>query len=46
MIIEVKSSWTYTCKTSNIQEKKDAVKEAGYKYEIWVYDAKGNKEVK
>jgi hypothetical protein len=42
-IIEVKSTWTYKCKEDNIQEKKKATEEAGYVYETWVYDSKGNK---
>jgi len=42
-IIEVKSTWTYKCKTDNIKQKSDAVKQAGYNYEIWIYDTKGNK---
>ena len=41
--IEVKSTWTIKKKTSNIFEKQNAAKELGYKYEIWVYDNKGNK---
>ena len=41
--IEVKSNWTIKKKTSNIFEKQKAAKELGYKYEIWVYDKKGNK---
>jgi hypothetical protein len=40
-IVEVKSTWTYKCKTDNIQLKKRATEEAGYVYEIWCYDAKG-----
>jgi len=42
-IIEVKSKWTYECKEDNIQIKSDATNQAGYKYEIWIYDAKGNR---
>jgi hypothetical protein len=41
--IEVKSTWTIKHKNSNIFEKQKAAKELGYKYEIWVYDNKGNK---
>jgi hypothetical protein len=44
-IIEVKSTWTYNCKHDNIHEKANATKEAGYDYEIWVYDDKGNKQI-
>jgi len=39
--IEVKSTWTFTKK--NVFLKQIAAKELGYKYEIWVYDSKGNK---
>jgi hypothetical protein len=42
-IIEVKSTWTYKCKTDNIPHKEKATKEAGYNYEIWVYNKKGEK---
>lgn len=42
-LIEVKSTWTYKCKTDNIQEKARACKEQGYNYEIWCYDSKGNR---
>jgi hypothetical protein len=42
-IIEVKSYWTYKCKYDNIQIKANATKMAGYEYEIWIYDDKGNK---
>jgi len=45
LIIEVKSTWTYKAKQDNIQEKAYATKVAGYKYEIWIYDSKGNKTV-
>lgn len=42
-IIEVKSIWTYKCKEDKIQKKSNATKLAGYDYEIWIYDKKGNK---
>ena len=42
-IIEVKSTWTYKSKVDNIREKENATKMAGYAYEIWVFDGKGNK---
>jgi hypothetical protein len=45
-IIEVKSDWTYKSKQDNIEEKANATKSAGYIYEIWIYDRKGNKSVK
>ena len=39
--IEVKSTWTFT--KPNVLCKQKAAKELGYKYEIWIYDKKGNK---
>jgi hypothetical protein len=45
-IIEVKSTWTYKCKEDFIEEKANATKSAGYDYEIWIYDNKGNKTIK
>ena len=42
-IVEVKSTWTYNCKTDNIQVKKNAAEEQGFLYEIWRYDNKGLK---
>jgi hypothetical protein len=44
-IIEVKSGWTYKCKEDNIKQKADATRAKGYDYEIWIYDAKGNKTI-
>ena len=41
--IEVKSNWTIKKKKDNIFKKQKAAKDLGYKYEIWVYDNKGNK---
>ncbi len=40
-IIEVKSTWTYSSKTDNIVLKSEATKNAGYNYEIWVFNYKG-----
>jgi hypothetical protein len=40
--IEVKSQWTIK-KSKGIFEKQEAGKKLGYEYEIWVYDAKGNR---
>ena len=40
--IEVKSTWTAEKKKDCIFLKQNAAKESGYKYEIWVYDGKGN----
>ena len=39
-IIEVKSEWTIKLKRGNIEEKALATINAGYKYEIWVYNDK------
>jgi hypothetical protein len=44
-IIEVKSTWTYKCKYDNIQAKAEATRHAGYDYEIWIYDQKGNRVI-
>jgi hypothetical protein len=41
--IEVKSTWTFT--KPNVLCKQIAAKQQGYKYEIWVYDKKGNKNI-
>jgi hypothetical protein len=41
-IIEVKSEWTYK-RNYNLELKADATKLAGYIYEIWVYNRKGNR---
>ena len=40
--IEVKSTWTNQDK-NNVFEKQKAALDLGYKYEIWIYDHKGNK---
>ena len=40
-IIEVKSTWTYKCKTDNINQKKEACIAQGYNYEIWCFNDKG-----
>jgi hypothetical protein len=42
-IIEIKSTWTYKCKQDNIQQKKKACIDQGYKYEIWCFNSKGEK---
>ena len=41
--IEVKSTWTAKKKEHIIFLKQKAAKELGYKYEIWVYNNKGDK---
>ena len=43
LCIEVKSDWTITFASSNIYLKQQAAKDLGYKYEIWVYNKKGDK---
>ena len=40
--IEVKSTWTAEKKKDCIFLKQTAAKKLGYKYEIWVFDGKGN----
>jgi len=39
-IIEVKSEWTITLGRGNVEEKAQATVNAGYKYEIWIYNNK------
>jgi hypothetical protein len=41
--IEVKSTWTLNNKKSNVFLKQKYAKESGYDYEIWVYNARGEK---
>jgi hypothetical protein len=41
--IEVKSTWTIKLKNEIILLKQESAKTAGYKYEIWIYNAKGEK---
>lgn len=41
--VEVKSTWTFKIKQHIVYLKQQALKDAGYKCEIWVYDAKGDK---
>jgi predicted SpoU family rRNA methylase len=43
LCIEIKSEWTLKTKKDNIFIKQEAAKEAGYKYEIWVYNKDGKK---
>lgn len=42
-LIEVKSTWTLKCKRDNIQLKKKACEDQGFRYEIWCFDAKGKR---
>ena len=41
--IEVKSIWTMEKKRDNVLEKQQAMKNAGYECEIWVFNGKGKK---
>jgi hypothetical protein len=41
--IEVKSTWTMKKKRDNVFEKQQAMKDAGYECDIWVYNQKGEK---
>ncbi|NDE14518.1 hypothetical protein EBZ80_06260 [bacterium] len=43
LIIEVKSTWTAACKTDSLEQKEAATVAAGYRYELWCYDGKGNR---
>ena len=43
LCIEIKSEWTLQSKKDNILIKQAAAKEAGYNYEIWVYNKDGEK---
>ncbi len=42
-LIEVKSTWTYKCKTDFVKQKGEAATAAGYNYELWIYDGKGKR---
>ncbi len=42
-IIEVKSTWTINLNPDIIESKKMATQEAGYKYEIWCFNGKGER---
>jgi len=41
-ILEVKSEWTLKLATCRLQEKANAVVKAGYRFEVWVYNVKGD----
>lgn len=43
LCIEVKSEWTAKNGEHNIFLKQQAAKDLGYKYEIWIYNQKGDK---
>ena len=42
LCIEVKSTWTNQAK-NNVLEKQQAAINLGYKYDIWIFDEKGNR---
>jgi hypothetical protein len=42
-IIEVKSTWTYSCATDTIYQKAEATRAAGYTYDLFIYNAKGER---
>lgn len=44
-IIEVKSDYTYTHKSGNVQDKAKATIDIGFDYEFWIYDKDANKTV-
>ena len=44
-IIEIKSIWTYKKELDKNDKKAEACKKEGYKFEFWVYDCKGNKQI-
>lgn len=45
-ILEIKSEWTIQLQTCRLQEKANAVIANGYRFEVWVYDAKkANKRI-
>lgn len=46
MIIEVKSTYTYVKEIDKNIAKAKATNNSGYKFQFWIYDNKGNKEVK
>ena len=41
-ILEIKSEWTLKLATCRLQEKANAVVKAGYNFEVWVYNVKGD----
>jgi hypothetical protein len=46
LIIEVKSTYTYSKEYDKNIAKANATKNTGYNFEFWIYDGKGNKVVK
>ena len=45
-MIEVKSEYTLNKYKENVLLKANECIKQGYNYEIWIYDSKGNKEIK
>lgn len=45
-IIEVKSTRTFELHKDKVLIKKKSAIDAGFKYELWIYDSKRNKLVK
>lgn len=43
LIIEVKSDWIYNKQLELNQAKEKYTREKGYKYEVWIFDCKGNR---
>lgn len=43
-ILEIKSEWTLKLQTCRLEEKAKAVLEAGYRYEVWVYNTTKEKK--
>jgi hypothetical protein len=45
-ILEIKSDWTLQLQTCRLKEKAKAVLKAGYNFEVWIYNGRGqNKEI-
>ena len=44
-IIEIKSDYTYSHKSGNVQDKAQATIDMGFDYEIWIYDKDTNKTI-
>jgi hypothetical protein len=40
-MIEVKSTWTFSCKKDNVLLKQETAKKLGFIYEIWIYNKNG-----
>lgn len=45
LIIEVKSEWIYKKQIDLNKTKETYTKECGYKYEVWIFDKKGNRKI-